>query len=300
MRLTQRQRRMISAFLRQVDPAQDGVPASVRAQRLADAKSRVWKELKRVGKNAPDDDDVAAALRRCPDLAGNGQEREVEAERHEGKAGPPEPVPDKKAEVAEPLPEVKAEAPELRTGLAAESRAWLGVCTALSERIRTDPFRVRLAFVLLGVVTGPLALIVYLGIYFELYASSRKRGAPPIEWTRLFTSLFATMAAAAAFYGGTRGLFALAASLFERFTAGPLVLGPTGWLDAYHNILLTGVLFLSLPIAALSALPLPDQWDRTGKRVAQAVFAVYAVVLSLGIASAAVGIILHVVEEVVS
>jgi len=52
-----------------------------------------------------------------------------------------------------------------------------------------------------------------------------------------------------------------------------------------------------LPVALYSGLPLPNAWDRTARKLYQALIAVYAVALSFGMASTLVGILFLVVEE---
>jgi hypothetical protein len=73
--------------------------------------------------------------------------------------------------------------------------------------------------------------------------------------------------------------------------------GQWGWYLQQQGSLLFWTLFLSLPVALLGALPMAGGWDRTLRRLSQAVLALYAVVICFGLASAVAGVILQTVRE---
>lgn len=286
MRLTQRQDNMIAAFLRQMAGETDGLPARERAQLLARVKRDIRHELEALGDVLPRDEQVAAALRKC-----RAAFLEMKNRPHTAGAGTVQaPAPELRAPYTPP-PTAPSETPE------ETQRRWLGVCLALDERLGIPAAALRAAFFTLGLITGPVALILYLGAYLELRLISRANDVPPFDPLRVAGASATALAWIVALYAFSRGLMWAAAEGFERLVGKPLVLGEWAWLDAHEGTLLFWVLFISLPLALLSALPVANDWDKTLKKLYQAAIALYAVGLSFGIASAVVGIILRLVEE---
>lgn len=309
MKLTERQQNMIRAFLQQVDREASDLPANQRAQTLTTVKARVELELES-GDATLEDEQVAAALRRCrvpsrtPAKEQAGPSRPARARQPSLKKNARgRPITTNTTKTPKPKPgpgTIHSRQPERHrpSGLASEDRRWLGVCLDVAQRLSIEPFVLRLGFVLLGIVTGPVALIVYLGIYFGLYLFSKDRDRPFVNGLKLLKTLVGTVATALALYGATRGLMALGLVFYERFMGKAPILEQWNWLEISQNTFLFCTLFLLTPIAILSALPVPNAWDYTGKKIVQAGLAVYAVLLSLGIASFVVGIILLLVEEI--
>ncbi len=278
---------------------------------LGAVKMRVGKELESTGGDAVADDQVAAVLRRCQPAgytklsAASEPELDLLAYVSQANACPeiptplPIPPPSRKSAppastpgpVARPVARSPLESPEPFRG------RWLGVCDRLSLRTGLDPWFLRTVFLLLG-LTGPVALLVYLAVYTALYMTSPPGAFPRASTWRALRSAIGALLIALALYGAAIGLFFLAREGLLRLLDKPLELGQWAWLDTRHNVYLTRVLTLLLPVSVLGGLPLANDWDRTAKRLVQAGLAVYAAILSFGIASLAVGIILMAVEEI--
>ena len=96
-----------------------------------------------------------------------------------------------------------------------------------------------------------------------------------------------------------RGALWLADGLYLRFMEEELILDQWGWLENRQQFFLYTVIIFGAPMAILCSLPMRRAWDYTWKRVMQAGLAVYAAILSFGIASILVGVVLLVIEEVV-
>lgn len=185
-----------------------------------------------------------------------------------------------------------------RLMLSTGDRRWLGVCGGVGEHFGLNVKLVRFIAFCLGLMTGPVMLIVYLAVYFEMYLTADSEDIPRIDKLKLVKLVLGALAAASAFYAATRGVLALMTYAYMRFMEkSEPFLGKWGWLEANATWLFLGVLCVLMPIALLSGLPLATGWDHTGKRVVQAGLALYALVLCLGIASALAGVIFLVVEE---
>lgn len=180
----------------------------------------------------------------------------------------------------------------------AAEKIWLGVCHSVATRFGVDPFLVRAFFCVFG-VTGPLALLTYLLGYVEGRVFSRTIPAEPINWGKLtlrVLGIFGGMIALRwvtgyAITGLNYGVLELAkrSALADRSMPN---LGEWGWLQYDSGDLFALTFFCAIPLALLSALPVPPGWDYTLKRCAQAIVALYGIMLSYGLASMIVGIVL--------
>ncbi len=296
MKLTERQEKMVAAFFRQVGGQVDGLPPQERAQTLSSVKANLQQELRRFGEARPSDDDLAQVLNRCypergdvvnsKDDAESGDDVTLELERPE--------MPPREPAKPKDQPTVVEDPP---TGLASPNRKWLGVCESLSERLGVDVLVLRSAFLVAGLALAPIALLVYAALYFERYLFGPDKGAPEIEWSKVWNLLAGVILGAIVMYAATRALFWGAEEIFTRAMGKPMRLDEWGWLVPRQRAYLTYTLVFAAPFALLGGLPLSSGWGYTLKRIAQVVLAVYGVTLSIGIASAIVGIILQVVDE---
>ncbi len=286
MKLTSRQEKMVSAFLKAAARDTEGLEPIERAERLARMKASIRKELMGSGGASPTDDAVAAALHRCS-IKDNGKNQDTKT--------PPSS--------AEPSVEPGSRAAEVETetgtGLASDQRCWLGVCAVLGDRFGVRLAYIRTLCVLLGILAGPVALLLYTALYFQIYFTARDDGAPRIDSLSLIRNLFSFVAITAVLYVAGRAAFLLADGLYLRFMEEELVLDQWGWLANHQQFLLQIVILFGVPMAILCSLPMRREWDYTWKRVMQAGLAVYATILSFGIASILVGVVLLVIEEVV-
>lgn len=179
-----------------------------------------------------------------------------------------------------------------------EPPRWLGVCAALAARLEKDVRYLRLACLVAGVITGPLALTLYLAVYFEMYYTSDPEEFPRIQKWRLIRSIAGTLAVSLALLAGSKALLAGMSYAYAWLMKkdAPYV-GDWAWLELHGLPLFVSLLVCAVPLAVLTGLPLPNRWDATAKRIVQAALAVYALVLCLGIASALTGFILAAIED---
>ncbi len=148
-----------------------------------------------------------------------------------------------------------------------------------------------LAFVL-G-LCGPLLLMAYLVLYFELYWTGNADAKLRIEAMKVAKYLASTVLGTAACHVLALGTLALIDYGYMRmFDKGAPLLDTWGWLGFNATPLLVGTLCVLLPMALLGGLPVSDEWDQTAKRLIQAGLAVYALVLSVGVACALAGALL--------
>ena len=310
MKLTQKQELLVTRYVREVSRCMgDGADGS-ESQVLARLRGRITRELEgRPTETTLSDDDVLDVLERF---------------------GPPETVARKIAERTAPGRESAPISNDPRwLGVCSHAAAHLGVrpgpiralllalglggplifllnlgftLTALGRAIAENPSQVPpwpgvSSLAVLLALSGPFLLGAYLAAYVALYLASEPGSMPRIEKAKLAKFLVATSAAALAFHYTMRGALALINFGYVRVVGERVPdLGPWAWIDGSATSLLLCVLWMLLPVAALSGLPVPNQWDQTGKRVVQAGIAVYALVLCLGIASVLAGCIFFGVE----
>jgi phage shock protein PspC (stress-responsive transcriptional regulator) len=271
MGLTKRQEWLIARYLREVDAALGDVPDVARERVSARVRARIDRGLQHYQSASVlvRDDDVAAVL----DAMGSPRRQASECIQ---KAGLPRGL-----------------------ALSVDRRIWLGVCGGLAQYLNMDPRYVRLAFVLLG-VTGPIILLIYLALYFDMYLSVHDAHVPRIDKPRLLRSVASAFLGVLVLYIAARLLMIGVLEIYQRFVAtGSIVtLDRWDWLRANGRSMLIYALSITVPLAALSALPLANEWDRTLDRVVKAAVAVYAVVLCFGIALFLVGLVLHAVDTV--
>jgi phage shock protein PspC (stress-responsive transcriptional regulator) len=283
MNLTQRQETMVAQFLHQSDRAVSDLSPVARAQTLQQIKNRLHSELHTLKKDiTPSDVDVAAVLLRCK-VTATGWQQPLEA------ATPPAVQPQSATRQGEPPSDPRARAKTVDQAPVVvqteEGAQWLGVCMYLAGRIGQDVRLVRGLFIILGLLTGPGALIAYLALYAEWYFSGSTITAPKPDRERLVQAIIATL-------GMTVGLFILglvasfaAHGLYGYLVGGALILGQWGWLDARAGLLFIGALFSCVPLATLGALPMQNKWDITIARFAKLGVALYAAVVCMGVAS---------------
>lgn len=180
-----------------------------------------------------------------------------------------------------------------------DRRVWLGVCLTLADQFGLDPRLVRGLFFALGLVTGPLSLIVYLALFGQQFAGNRRRTFPAIDVYRVALRGGGAFIGALGLYFFTSLVLTVIRLGYERYMDDTLVLGEWGWLLERHTGLLLLVILTAVPLGILSGMPLNNGWDYTTKKCMQAVLALYAVVLSVGIASVITGVILFAVDSVI-
>lgn len=331
MQLTTEQKNQIAAFLRKQDESFVGLPADARVRALGEVKKRIRTEIIKLGQDAVTDEQIESILGRMK-VALRSKNDEVQERTTEPKEKPPataQPVhetsnadrdlvvqpptwdPEKaKAEplVEEPPKPAKEEQTESGVGDASSDddmeeeqidfgdRHWLGVCVAIGDRRRMDPKLLRIGFVLLGLVTGPMALIVYCIAYIgdvirnpNDYPKANGRAA---SW-----QIMRALVIALALYFGAWVVLYGANELYTTFIGGMAELEQFGAVMEYDRRALFFVLFAALPMALLSGLPMAHRWDRTMALLSNTVLALYAVFLSLGVSSTLAGYLLSVFQN---
>lgn len=278
MHLTQKQESLISQYLRDLSRRLDSsLPEKVRDRSLRQVQTRIYHDLERLNTNAISDDDVTRVLRQAAASAAETTE-----------VTPPAVTPT-------PTPE----APPSPLGSRARDPRpiWLGVCAHNADRIGLEPWMIRLGMGLLGLVTGPLAVLIYLVGFGEYYASLPDQERPPIVWSRLALRIVVPFIVLIALrWGGNRTLLLIAYGHERIFKEGMPSLGEWDWFRFQEGTFFFLALFSVLPLAALSGLPLANAWGHSLKRLAQAITALYAVALCFGIASVIAGLILDRVQ----
>ena len=274
MKLTQKQEWIVARYLRAVSEALGDVSDEGRERAVAQVKNRVNREIRQLTKSPLGDGDIVAVLQAM------GAPADV-AREYLDKHGP-------------------------ATGLvlSTDNRVWLGVCAGVAQHFGFSRGWVRLAAVLLG-VTGPIALIIYLTVYIEMYTVSRGSSIgdriPRVNWLRVVSHLVGATVAAVAIHAAARLVPRLVEMAYLRILPDNALPAPGqwGWLELNAPSMLFFALMLALPIGALAALPAANQWDRTGKLLMQAVLALYALAVCFGIACQVVSIILDAVQATV-
>jgi len=260
MRLTDQQERLIARYLREIDEHMSDLPERSRERALKTAREEILKAMPSHENAVPDDAHVEMAL-----------ETVGPASRH-----------------AHRLIESLHNAPP-----AEETRRWLGVCAAISEQTGISPFFIRAGAVLLGLVTGPLALVVYIGAYLILHFSDRT-DAPPIEKWTLTKYVLGIILGALLLRYVAWGFVALIEYGYGLLLQEPLRLsGLWNMLEYKEAGWFFWALFCLIPVAVLAGLPVPSQWRNTLRKLFEAGLALYALVLCFGVGCALAGAIMQ-------
>jgi hypothetical protein len=134
--------------------------------------------------------------------------------------------------------------------------------------------------------------------FWDYFSSETVRHEDPIDWSELIKAVGSAFALALFLNLGVQGLLIVIFKATVMFTdAAPTVAPRWGWILAENARLFWWAVAVGLPLAALSGLPLSPRWPDTMKKVVQAGLALYAIVLSFGVASLIVGIILSYVAR---
>jgi len=269
MKLSQKQEWLVARYLRAVAQELGDVPDAARARAVARLKARILRSLRELDVAPLPDPEVVAVL----DALGSPA--------------------DQARELLEQRPAARGLEPSV------DDRVWLGVCAGLGERLGVAVGVVRLAAVLAGLLTGPVALVLYVALYLEMYLSSPVGEAPRINTLLVAKRAAAGVAAVVAMDVGTRVVLLLMEKAYLRVMLRDVLpdLGSWDWLRPDQAFMLLCALFVCTPFLVLSALPVANQWDETCKRLGQAGLAVYALILSVGIASRVAGTLLLVVRD---
>jgi len=269
MRLTQQQQSLITGYLRAVAAQFDqSQPQRLRQRALLQVQTRIERDLQALTKDGLEDRDVQKVL----DLLGSP------------------------AHLASNL--MPHRDPSRVLLLCPQNSVWLGVCAGIGLRLGLEIWLVRLLAIVLGLITGPLAILTYLGFYAQMYWSSEDETLPRLNLLRAAGRPAGILLAAIAIRMGGDYAARLIAWGHEEILKRPMpAIGEWGWIAYRNGEFFFWAVAICVPVALLSAMPLANAWDHSLKRVAQAGLALYAMALSFGIASILVGIILDFVNE---
>lgn len=290
MQLTQKQESLISRHLRDLaNQLDDALPEKNRERSLRQVQLRIYRELEALQKAAISDEDVVAALRRATTLGAS----------EPGTAAPAKPSPANLRGATTPSAAPRQAPPRQSKAPATDAPApiWLGVCVFNADRFGVSHWIVRLFAVLLGLVTGPVAIFCYLAAYAEYYLAIDAKDRPQVAYGQLALRVVAPLAVAIGLRWGTYKLLDLIAYGHERLFRESLPpLGKWNWIDQYEGTAFFLLCASVIPVSILSGLPLANAWGHSMKRLAQALVALYFMALCFGIASVLVGVILDRVQ----
>jgi phage shock protein PspC (stress-responsive transcriptional regulator) len=281
MHLTQKQESLISQFLRDLSRRLDpSLPEKVRERSLRQVQTRIYHELERLNNPAISDDEVLRVLRNVASTA--------EASPPPARETPERPTPATAATVATPAPTTTPHNPKV---------IWLGVCLHNAERLGIETWMLRAGLVVLGLCTGPVAVLAYIAGFGEYYMGLHEAERPAIDWPRIALRGVIALAALVALRWGANQALVLIGYGHEQIFKEPLPsLGEWDWFRFQEGTYFFLALFTVLPLAILSGLPLANAWGHSLKRLAQAMGSLYAVALCFGVASVIAGLILDRVQ----
>lgn len=167
-------------------------------------------------------------------------------------------------------------------------RHWLGVCDNMAGGTGRSLGMIRMGFVVLGCLTGPVAILIYLAAYAS-GIQRHPRDYPAVDGGRVRGALFRLLGIAGGMFAVSWAIeFGAARGFLEYFGQLP-EMGVWGRMSSYGAGLLVLVLVILSPLAALGALPLAYRWGATFSTIVNAGLAIYAVLISMGVASSMVG-----------
>ncbi len=305
MDLTQKQELYISRYMRSVADVLAGRLSDKQCDRaLSRLHARIMDQIGAVDKARPEDVDVLDVLRK---MGAPEKQADILARVWGGEstrpAAAPEPAATPASPAAAPVHDAasKPDTPRMSAEPSvtpASDTVWLGVFSWTATQLDWPVWALRILAVLVGLVTLPLALVAYMVAYFFLVAGGRMAACGPLHPWRMFfrptmTVVMLTVIHFAARYA-IRGVEIAHTVWLNRALPD---MGEWAWFEAEGVRMYFWAVVLLVPIALFSAMPLANAWDYSLKRFTQACTALYAIVVSFGVASFVVGVILAFVKE---
>lgn len=279
MKLTAGQEKLIADYLNALSAELTPLGEDARRSALMRARARIREELRAFGTEFVGNGDVSQILDQCGTPSGYA-ERLVQGLKTDGTSGAPKA-------------NGRGVSPDGPWSLDAAEGRFLGVCAGIAREFDLTPSAVR-GFGLLLLVTGPFAVLAYLGAYAYMRRQTDPDRAAPIDWTAFAKRTGAAFAIALALHlAGVWTVFAIGWA-YERLTGGSIAaIAPEyGWLPGAAFGYLFWALMWSLPFAALAGLPVSKGWTGTFNKLAQACLALYAVALAYGVGALLAGVAL--------
>lgn len=207
----------------------------------------------------------------------------------------------------EPGPRTGTEKPASRSGVTSvsvslpqsvDNAVWLGVASYIAGKNKWPTWALRFLFVLIGLISGPAALMLYMLVFIVLRARGSIKSPAAFHPTRIVFNPLFTGALMTLFYlGGIYGIQGIRMA-HEKYLERPVPpLNEWAWLEVEAGRMFFGALLFLLPLALFSAMPLANRWDYSLKRFTQAGVVLYAISVSFGLASFITGIIVNFVNE---
>jgi hypothetical protein len=279
MHLTQKQESLISQFLRDLSRRLDpSLPEKVRERSLRQVQTRIYHELERLNNPSIGDDDVLRVLRNAASTT----------------EAPPTPSRDA---TERPASATATTAPSPASAPRNPKAIWLGVCLHNADRLGIETWMVRAGLVVLGLCTGPLAVLAYIAGFAEYYLGLPDEERPVVDWLRItIRGVVSLVTLVALRWGGNQALVLIGYGHEQIFKEPMPALGDWDWFRFQEGTYFFLALFTVLPLAVLSGLPLANAWGHSLKRLAQALGSLYVVALCFGLASVIAGLILDRVQ----
>lgn len=175
---------------------------------------------------------------------------------------------------------------------------WLGVAIYYAGKYKLPAWALRALFILIGLVTGPVALMLYMVAFIVLRVRGAVKSPAPFHPTRVVLNPLFTGGLMTFFYlGGIYGIQGIRMAHEKYLERSVPPLSEWAWLEIEATHMFCGALIFLLPLALFSAMPLANRWDYSLKRFTQAGVVLYAIAVSFGLASFITGIILNFVNE---
>ena len=305
MELTEKQNLYITRYLRSVSDALAGRLTEKQCERaMARLQSRIQSQITGLNKARPDDTDVLDIVRKL----GSAESQADVLGRVWGSGDAATEL----ADVAAPLsPATNGE--NTSTGkttaaakpvfsqpaaIAPPAAVWLGVLAWCAAQWDLPAWALRTLAVFVGLVTLPVALLVYTIAFFWLRMGGKQVSQAPLHPLRMvFRPLLTGLLIGVIHFCGVyaiKGVYIVHDTWLKRDMPD---MSEWAWFETEAGRMFFWMLFLLLPLALFSAMPLANAWDYSLKRLNQACVALYAIVVSFGIASFVTGLILAFVRE---
>ena len=308
MELTEKHELYVSRYISEIEEKiGDQLSPGQRERALGRLRARIDEKLRSASADGMDDTEILNLLHKMgqPETQAAILVR-VWGDASDAIAPVPAPAPSEVSAAASAVPSEKESgkvatvAFETKPAVKGKERgpAWLGVALYLSRTYGLPVWALRALAFLLGIATGPVALMLYMLAFILLRVSGKVKAPAVFHPSRVVLNPLFTGGLLALFhFAGVYGIVGI--RLAHEKYLGRVVpeLNEWAWLEVEAARLFLGALLFLLPLALFSAMPLANKWDYSLKRFTQAGVVLYAIMVSFGLASFITGIILNFVNE---
>ncbi len=309
MELTEKQELYIARYVKAVSDAIASRLTEPQCERaMARLQARIRTQINGLNKARPDDNDVLEIVRKLGSAEnqadvlvrvwGSGESVPAATDTDApGAVSAVNPVQAEKKSVAQPTT-VKPAFSKPAGIKTPPPAVWLGVVAWCAAQWDLPVWALRALTVLIGTITLPVALLLYTGAFFWLRLTGKPVSNEPLHPARMILRpLLTGLLIAVIHYGGVyaiKGVYIVHDTWLKRDMPD---MSEWAWFETEAGRMFFWMLFVLLPLALFSAMPLANAWDYSLKRLNQACVALYAIVVSFGIASFVTGLILAFVRE---